>query len=1205
MTATKTKEPPGRSASIARPRRRRWWVMVSVVAAGSTIMVGLLYRRACDPQRIRLRVENGLRQVLNARVALGGAAFSWVYGVRLFDLRIDRNGRENATKSDTGRDIGDETVLVCRELRVTKPWWSWLTGDPAVDAVIAMEPMATVDLRHQTLDDVANLLRIPPTLDASKRVTIPFNTFELRRARLRAHTGSPDSPAKTEELLVTLRALRSRQRPDVLDVVWQDEGDRSREGYLQLDLSNGELRHVRGGTPWLSARTFASVLAARRPSVRDHLVRSQLEGRVWATDFRWIFRDAGADSSFVTLEVGDLSAELPSDRMDGHSPSLGDEFALKNGAGRVEWKPGAIHAELTGSVANTRVGLTGDVRFGSRSGSPAEPECDLSIRAADFPIPRRDQLDSRVAELVERSRGLATFYRDFDPAGQADVEVQVTRESRPDAPFKVRRLVLTVQRGEAVYRSFPYPLKDLTGVVEYSPEAVEIRRLTGRRHGATVTIDGRVSLTPQATFDRIEVRGVGVPIDDALWKILPESMATLRSELSPHGNLDIDLVVTGGRDKPEGPRRWNWEATTSLREVSLSGNMAMPSVNQIDGMLKVSPGRVELCQVVGRIAEGRLQADAVVSHDPSGITRVQGDVRATDVIVDQSLLENLPAQFREPLQALHPAGSVDVSSVIAYDSIDQRVSHRTDVAMKGVTIRPEQFPLSFTDVVGQLNLVNDQVQINGVTAKQGDSTWSAEGTISFAEDRPTAALTLRAQNMRWTDQLRDALRPTLGDVSAWNITGPFEIHTTLRTGPADSASTVDLRSELRFTGISVAHPRLPLRWEAISGEIVVQGGRIIARDVVGRYGPATVRLNLEGRTSDGGVSVEGSVSAVGLPLENSTRDLLPERLRGEWDRLQPGGAIDVEFNRFVWEQKEHEAAPTLRAEGRIRLNNVKVPGAVGIDRASGEITGAGTIVDSYGSGSFEGEVNLDSLTLLDRQLEQIHGRWAFEQSQDGQWTLAVRSVDGRIYDGRAMAEASWGGLGAATTYQLSATVHEMQIKPFIDAGRRDGKPTEVEGRLDGQLHLSGTTGDVATRRGGGRFEIGGGRIQQLPIIVAILQVLNLSLLNERMIDRATADFFITGPAVNFHQVRLQGGGLLLVGSGTMSLPDRIVDLSFQQTNPPKWAIIPGVADLVNAATRELVEIRVTGSLERPIVRTVPLGGLRKEIRSLLQPKKSK
>ncbi len=102
-----------------------------------------------------------------------------------------------------------------------------------------------------------------------------------------------------------------------------------------------------------------------------------------------------------------------------------------------------------------------------------------------------------------------------------------------------------------------------------------------------------------------------------------------------------------------------------------------------------------------------------------------------------------------------------------------------------------------------------------------------------------------------------------------------------------------------------------------------------------------------------------------------------------------------------------------------------------------------------------------------------------------------------------------------------------------------------------------------------------------------------------------AEFFIVGNRVQLEDIVLRGSALSLVGSGSMTLPDRAVDLSLVNVSPHRWARVPVLAEFVEGASPELVELHVTGPLSQPTVRVRPFRAISEEFKRLFQKKKKK
>ena len=79
----------------------------------------------------------------------------------------------------------------------------------------------------------------------------------------------------------------------------------------------------------------------------------------------------------------------------------------------------------------------------------------------------------------------------------------------------------------------------------------------------------------------------------------------------------------------------------------------------------------------------------------------------------------------------------------------------------------------------------------------------------------------------------------------------------------------------------------------------------------------------------------------------------------------------------------------------------------------------------------------------------------------------------------------------------------------------------------------------------------------------------------------------------------------LIGGGSLSWPDLGLDITLVNVHNRRFARVPGLTDFMERASRELVEMHVTGSAQKPAVRARPIPALSDEFRDLFQKKKTK
>ena len=276
---------------------------------------------------------------------------------------------------------------------------------------------------------------------------------------------------------------------------------------------------------------------------------------------------------------------------------------------------------------------------------------------------------------------------------------------------------------------------------------------------------------------------------------------------------------------------------------------------------------------------------------------------------------------------------------------------------------------------------------------------------------------------------------------------------------------------------------------------------------------------------------------------------------------------------------------------------------------SGTVVGSGALVDRLGGTTLAGQLAIATAEAWGHQLRWAEGQWSFARAASGEGVAALRSIRGDLHEGALAGSVGIWFEPTQTRYDLSATVRDMQIQPFAQADHAarfsDSDPAELSGRADGHLYLSAIVGEPLSRRGGGRIEIVDAEMFQLPILLAILNVLNLSVPDDNAFTSAEAEFLIAGNRVQFENIHLRGNVLALVGSGSMSLPDRGLDLGLVHVNPRRWARVPLLSDLIDEASRELVELHVTGPLSQPTVRARPFRGVTDEFKRLFRSRKPK
>ena len=80
--------------------------------------------------------------------------------------------------------------------------------------------------------------------------------------------------------------------------------------------------------------------------------------------------------------------------------------------------------------------------------------------------------------------------------------------------------------------------------------------------------------------------------------------------------------------------------------------------------------------------------------------------------------------------------------------------------------------------------------------------------------------------------------------------------------------------------------------------------------------------------------------------------------------------------------------------------------------------------------------------------------------------------------------------------------------------------------------------------------------------------------------------------------------LALVGDGRVNWARQKLDLQLVAVSPHRWAQVPVLTELLEGAARELVELQVSGTIDRPEVRARPLRSPTAAVEKLLSVQKT-
>ena len=499
---------------------------------------------------------------------------------------------------------------------------------------------------------------------------------------------------------------------------------------------------------------------------------------------------------------------------------------------------------------------------------------------------------------------------------------------------------------------------------------------------------------------------------------------------------------------------------------------------------------------------------------------------------------------------------------------------------------------------------------------------SVEGVIG-TDGRPTgpdASLAIALRDGRFESGLVRALltarAPAVADFAQpADLRGTFDFDLALRTGAGSRPPAWEMRGVLTPGDLGLLLDGTPITLRRTGGTVEFDGagGHLRALTLAAPQWTVSAEGSWAGEEG-GGVTFQTALDLNAASLAPDLRAALPAPVRDllATMNLDVAGPLRAEGVQVALRTLPDRSIGAVKVGGGVRVEDASFEAGLGFTGVAGVADFAFSRPDPAAPAAYEVSALLDRLTA--GGVHMTDGRARVVSGDSGQ--ILVPYAEAAVHGGRATASASLtapSGEGNPRGYDANLELADVRfaslvadfeaaapasaVRATVDAapGEADPAPDGSRGLLDGRITLSGVAGDETSRRGRGRFTIGGGRIVNIPLLVPLVRITNLQFPMSERLDYALADFYVEGPIINFEEISVSSPSVALYGYGTASWPATELDLRFRSKSRRR---IPLVTSVVENVRDELVTAIVSGTLRDPAVSVSAFGGSRRFLGSL-------
>lgn len=1197
------------SNSDSRPKRLRIMRWVCLVLVFAAILIGnLFYRRMADPERVRRIAQEYLEKITNQEVVITSASFSFRDGVHLRGVAITNQPPETGVTAP--KKPGAEVFFSCPEISIMHDSWALMFGKLRFESFAANRP--TLTLVHDSETGWVGLSSLMRNIISDQGPKSEAPPVELRQARLRIVDRSPAGDRLVEDLQLTVRGRRAVDNPRIFNIVWQDAVDPDANGHSQIDLKTGELRNVSGGLPTMSVRGIMVAVDAGFDGADALTDLLGIEGRVRIRDYNLMTPPLHEGPRSATIDLRDAAISIPISENE-RDLDANDRYLKFNGVhGSIVITASSIQADFRGLFHRARCDvsalITGPLKPGITL-ADVSVRADFSAESLPLPDPAGTEQEKR---FIQAWPQVSRLFQQYDPHGMVDLDVNIEKAAGARENFRVQDARITARGGDVSCHFFPYRGTELTGEIRFGADGVIVQNICGIHDTARVCVNGWMEEPSRSAAARFDVIGKSVPIDDELLTSLRPHQRRWIDDHQIEGTFGATLALTRSRSAEPGGTS-PWKSTISLSYQDLTARFAQAPVRMthVAGTAQIRDDLIEIPYALGRIGDGSVTIAGHADTHENGLDHLAIRVLADDLAIDEELLAAIPAEFRDKAAMLRADGCVAIESDVDFDAVEG-LRHNTLVRIRNLAFTPVNFPLPISRAWADLRVDNENFELLRARGYYRNCEIFAKGNskLDFSGD---GEWVVEADALPIDQTFREAAPAALSAaLSDWALDKP--ISTQVRFRNRDHSLTWNGRAELHDT--TLQHRRMINPLDSVFATVFFNNDEIRCTQARAHYGNASIDADFVAAIASSPVSGRLRVDIKGLELDAYSRSLLPAAGQRIWDSLSPAGRVDFTLDELQFQSADPPQPMIWSVDGRLYPRDVRL----GENRAiigSGMIPFEGMLVDRLGGMTLSGELRDADLTLFDQKVSGANASWYFARTATGQGRAALAALRGQVHGGSASSDAQLTFNGTQAEYRVESSIQAAQLAPWIEAwraargevesatpnrlGRRQAE--EVRGTLNAEINVAGVLNNPGTRTGGGRMEVRDGYIYKLPIFMAILNVLNINVPSQDVLSEAESQFFITGNTVQLTSIAVLGESLSLVGSGTLSLTDNSVDLTLMNAGGGRLAGVPVLAELWEGASRELVEIRVTGPISHPQVRASPFRGVTEEFKKLFQKRK--
>ncbi len=405
------------------------------------------------------------------------------------------------------------------------------------------------------------------------------------------------------------------------------------------------------------------------------------------------------------------------------------------------------------------------------------------------------------------------------------------------------------------HATIPVRLDNIRGQIALLDGVISTKSLTATYEGAELNISSQVDMRPTAPVlvdGRIDLVGLDLgggfsrrlaSLGGAMLKVDEQVDAW---EPKGFGNFMARVVIPGPTAPTKSPtdpeRPWLMIDLDLRKGVSLKYRGAVKEDGKRHGfpyLLEDAAGTVhftDLAMSFDRITATHgsafIEARGRIGYERANDETYDVDIVAQGITIDSTLVDALEPEGQELLASLDAEGMVDLLIGVKRTVQDPPGAPViADVDLRGVRLRPREFPIVADDARGRVHIEGPIIRIDGVRARHRGGDLYVTGRLGTSEQAGLVSIKADFKRLPIEAPLFDALSvPSPEAVDELRSLGVFGHIGGSINLEAAVGKPLDVRGSLELDRVGLTLPSPKLRIENLEGILGLENGNITIRE---------------------------------------------------------------------------------------------------------------------------------------------------------------------------------------------------------------------------------------------------------------------------------------------------------------------------------------------------------------------------------------